>query len=335
MIWNRKAGSGILLVNLGTPDSPSPGDVKRYLTEFLTDGRVIDIPPVRRNLLVRGVIVPRRYKESAKLYQSIWEKEGSPLLTYGKKVRERLQERLGDSYQVELAMRYQNPSIEKGLEALKGVQHLIIFPLFPQYASATTGSVLQKVFEYLSTWEVIPDTRVVATYFDHPSFIEAHVTRAKEYDLEAYDHLLFSYHGLPERQVKKADGTGTCLVQKDCCQKNPRCYAAQCLKTTEKIAGELKIPREKWSLAFQSRLGNSPWLKPYSDQVLEKLAKEGKKTVLVFSPAFVSDCLETLEEIGFQYKELFIDNGGERLDLVKGLNDHPKWVEAIERIIKT
>ncbi|MEM8727653.1 MAG: ferrochelatase [Chlamydiota bacterium] len=326
--------TGILLVNLGTPDSPSPGDVKRYLTEFLTDGRVIDLPVLKRHLLVRGVIVPRRYKESAKLYRSIWEKEGSPLLTYGKKIRGRLEERLGESYRVELAMRYRRPSIEKGLERLKGFEPLVIFPLFPQYASATTGSVLQKVFEHLSTWQVIPETRVISTYFDHPSFIEAHVARGKEYDLEAYDHILFSYHGLPERQVRKTDDTGTCLVRKDCCRKNPRCYAAQCLATTERIAEGLKIPREKWSLAFQSRLGKLPWLKPYSDRVLVRLASEGKKKVLVFSPAFVSDCLETIEEIGIQYRELFIHNGGVSLDLVRGLNDHPKWIEAIEKIIK-
>lgn len=327
--------TGVLLINLGTPNSPKPGDVKRYLTEFLTDGRVIDLPPVQRNLLVRGVIVPRRYKESAKLYQSIWRKEGSPLLLNGKKVRECLQERLGSSYRVELAMRYQNPSIEAGLDALKGLQRLVLFPLFPQYASATTGSVLQKAFKSLSTWNVIPEVRVVSNYFDHPSFIEAHVARAKEYPIKDYDHILFSYHGLPEKHIKKADDTGTCLVQKDCCKKNPRCYAAQCLTTTEKITEKLKISRENWSLGFQSRLGKSPWLKPYADQELARLAKEGKKKVLVFSPAFVSDCLETLEEIGFQYKKLFIHNGGELLDLVEGLNDHPKWIEAIERIITT
>lgn len=326
--------TGVLLVNLGTPESPNPGDVKRYLTEFLTDGRVIDIPRLQRNLLVRGVIVPRRYKESAKLYQSIWEKGGSPLLVYGKKVADLLQEKLGVSYQVELAMRYQNPSIGKGLQALKGVNRLIIFPLFPQYASATTGSVHQKVFDHLSKWEVIPEVRIISSYFDHPSFIEAHIKRAKEYDLGAYDHILFSYHGLPESHVKKADETGSCLVVKDCCKKNRNCYAAQCYGTTSKITEGLKIPKEKWSLAFQSRLGKSPWLKPYSDHVLEKLSNEGKKKVLVFSPAFVSDCLETLEEIGYQYKELFIQKGGESLDLVQGLNDHPKWIEAIERIIK-
>ena len=274
--------TGVLLINLGTPDSPKPGDVKRYLREFLTDGRVIDIPRVQRNLLVRGVIVPRRYKKSAKLYQSIWEKEGSPLLTYGKKVTDLLQKKLGDSYQVEFAMRYQKPSIEKGLQTLKGLSRLIIFPLFPQYASATTGSVHQKVFEHLSKWEVIPELRVISSYFDHPSFIEAHAARAIDYDLKAYDHILFSYHGLPERQIKKADETGTCLVQNDCCKKNPRCYAAQCLGTTEKIAQSLKISRDKWSIAFQSRLGKSPWLRPYSDQILEKLAKEGKKMSLFF-----------------------------------------------------
>lgn len=325
--------TGVLLVNLGTPDFPNPRDVKRYLTEFLTDRRVIDLPLLRRHLLVRGLIVPRRYKQSAKLYQSIWKKEGSPLLIYGKKLQEGLQQRLGESYQVALAMRYQNPSIEKGLEQLKEVQKLIVFPLFPHYASATTGSVLEKIFKHLSRWEIIPSIQVIASYCDHPSFIDAHVARGKEYSLETYDHFLFSYHGLPERQVKKGDQTKTCLIQKECCKKNPRCYVAQCFKTTEKIVSALNIPPEKWSVAFQSRLGKAPWVQPYADEVLKQLAKEGKKRVLVFSPAFVSDCLETVEEIGVQYKTLFVNHGGKVLDLVKGLNDHPQWIEAIERII--
>lgn len=325
--------TGVLLVNLGTPDSPHPKDVKRYLTEFLTDGRVIDLPAIRRNLLVRGLIVPKRYKESAKLYASIWGEEGSPLLTYGKKVARELQERLGESFHVELAMRYQNPSIEKGLLKLKTCDKLIVFPLFPQYASATTGSVHEKVLSILSKWEVIPEMHFISSYSNHPAFIEAHLERAKEYDLSRYDHILFSYHGLPERQIKKADHTGTCLVEKDCCAKNPHCYAAQCLGTTTKITEGLGLSKENWTLAYQSRLGKSPWIKPYSDHILEQLAREGKKRVLVFSPAFVCDCLETLEEIGYQYQELFKEKGGEALDLVEGLNDHPKWIEAIERII--
>lgn len=325
--------TGVLLVNLGTPDTPHPKDVKRYLTEFLTDGRVIDLPPLQRHLLVRGLIVPKRYKKSAKLYRSIWGEEGSPLLYYGKKVVEKVQKQLGESYHVELAMRYQNPSIEKGLSKLKTCKKLIIFPLFPQYASATTGSIHEKILKILSKWEVIPEIRFISSYWNHPAFIEAHLARAKEYDFSKYDHILFSYHGLPERQIKKADHTGTCLVKKDCCAKNPHCYAAQCLGTTQKMANGLGIPEDKWSLSYQSRLGKSPWIKPYSDHILERLAKEGKKKVLVFSPAFVCDCLETLEEIGCQYQELFKAKGGQVLDLVGGLNDHPKWIHAIERII--
>ncbi len=326
--------TGVLLVNLGTPRSPNPGDVKKYLTEFLTDGRVIDLPYLQRELLVRGVIVPKRYKLSAKLYESIWTKEGSPLLFYGKKVEMLLQEKLGEDYSVKLAMRYQMPSIEEGLNVLREVNKLIIFPLFPQYASATTGSIHQKVFKILSKWEVIPEVRFISEYSTHPAFIEAFCERAKEYDLNAYEHILFSYHGLPEKQIQKSDLSGTCLKKGDCCTQNPKCYVAQCLGTTKGITEKLKIPEEKWSLSFQSRLGKAPWIKPYTDQVLERLANDKKKKVLVFSPAFVSDCLETLEEIGCQYKKLFIQKGGVSLDLVQGLNDHPKWIDAIERIIK-
>lgn len=325
--------TGVLIVNLGTPDSPHPKDVKRYLTEFLTDGRVIDLPALQRNLLVRGLIVPKRYKESAKLYQTIWDKEGSPLLSYGKKVAEGLQQQLGETYHVELAMRYQNPSIEEGLKKLKNYRKLTVFPLFPQYASATTGSVHEKILKILSQWQVIPEMRFISSYWNHPAFIEAHLERAKEYDLSQYDHVLFSYHGLPQRQIKKADHTGSCLVKEDCCAKNPHCYAAQCFGTTTKIAEGLDLPKEKWSLSYQSRLGKSPWIKPYSDHVLEKLALEGKKRVLVFSPAFVCDCLETLEEIKCQYYRLFREKGGDVLDLVEGLNDHPKWIDAIKRIL--
>jgi ferrochelatase len=325
--------TGILLVNLGTPETFHPKDVKRYLTEFLTDRRVIDLPPVRRNLLVRGVIIPKRYKESAKLYASIWGETGSPLLHYGKKVATQLQEKLGESYQVELAMRYQNPSIEKRLNQLKYCRRLVIFPLFPQYASATTGSVHEKVLKIISKWEVIPEIRLISSYWDHPAFIQAHLEKGKKYDLSKYDHILFSYHSLPERQIKKADPTGTCLVKKDCCKNNPHCYAAQCYGTTIKIAEGLGISKENWTLSYQSRLGKSPWMSPYSDHVLERLASEGKKRILVFSPSFVCDCLETLEEVQHQYQSLFKAKGGEVLDLVQGLNDHPQWIEAIKKII--
>jgi len=185
--------TGVLLVNLGTPNSPNPKDVKRYLTEFLTDPRVIDLPHIRRNLLVRGIIIPRRYKKSAALYKSIWKEEGPPLLLHGKEVEKLLQERLGEEYRVKLAMRYQNPSIEEGLKALKGCLNLIIFPMFPQYASATTGSVHQKVFEILSKWLIIPEVRFISHYSNHPKLIEAFAKRGEEHDLESYDHFVFSY----------------------------------------------------------------------------------------------------------------------------------------------
>ena len=324
---------GVLLVNLGTPHSFRPKDVKKYLTEFLTDRRVIDLPFLKRQLLVRGVIVPKRVKASAKLYASIWTKQGSPLLYYGQQLAEKLQEKLGEEYLVQLAMRYQTPSIEEGLRALKTCRKLIIFPLFPQYASATTGSVHEKVMSLLSKWEVIPEVHFLSNYAAHPAFIAAHLLRAKEYDLSRYDHILFSYHGLPEKQLKKSDPTGTCLINKECCKKNPHCYAAQCLQTTQKIAEGLNLPREKWTLSYQSRLGKSPWIRPYSDEVLKTLAKEGKKRVLVFSPAFVADCLETLEEIASGYRSLFLSHGGETLDLAEGLNDHPAWIDAIQKII--
>ena len=325
---------GILLVNLGTPDSSKKGDVRRYLTEFLTDKRVIDLPPLKRQLLVRGVIVPKRCRQVAKLYESIWTKEGSPLLVHGKRVEVLLQERLGVDYQVRLAMRYQNPSIEKGLEALRDIDHLTIFPLFPQYASATTGSVHQKVFEVLSQWRSIPSLRFISRYEQHPALIEAFIAVAKDYALDSYDHILFSYHGLPERELKKADRTGLCLKEAECCQKNPSCYVAQCFATSQGIAEKLQIPKEKWSQCFQSRLGKNPWIQPYTSSVIDRLAREGKKRVLVFCPAFVCDCLETLEEIQCRCKNEFIKKGGESLDLVQGLNSHPKWIDAIETIIK-
>lgn len=325
---------GILLVNLGTPISPAERDVKRYLTEFLTDERVIDLPYLKRHLLVKGIIVPKRYRTSAKLYQSIWTEEGSPLLVYGRRVEASLQEQLGPEYKVRLAMRYQEPSMKTSLEDLRGVKNLVVFPLFPQYASATTGSVYQKVFDILSQWEVIPSLRMISNYADHPALIEAFVAVSQTYALETYDHIVFSYHGLPQRHLKKADRTGQCLKDPDCCKKNPACYKAQCTMTTQEIVKSLKLPSDRWSQCFQSRLGKDPWIQPYTSCVLKQLLKEGKKRVLVFCPAFVCDCLETLEEIGSEYRSQFLKGGGECLDLVEGLNDHPKWIDAIEAIIK-
>lgn len=325
--------TGILLVNLGTPDSPDPRDVKRYLHEFLTDGRVIDEPWLKRQLLVRGIIVPRRYKESATSYQEIWMEEGSPLLVYGKRVCRLLEERLGEAYKVELAMRYQNPSIKKGVDQLveQNVDRIIVFPLFPQYASATTGSVHQKVMEVMKEYPIIPEVTFVEEFSAHPAFLEAFAAIGSEYDWKDYDHVIFSFHGLPERQLVKADRRKRCLKTADCCKFNRRCYRSQCYATAEGIADRLGIGN--YTVCFQSRLGNSPWLQPYASDVIEGLAAKGCKRILAFCPSFVCDCLETIFEFGVEYNELFQEKGGEKLDFVEGLNDDPRWVDALAAMI--
>ncbi|MCH9614111.1 MAG: Ferrochelatase [Chlamydiia bacterium] len=297
---------GVLLVNLGTPKSSRPKDVKRYLNQFLTDKRVIEMRAPMRQLLVRGLIVPRRYKESAKMYQDIWTEEGSPLLVYGKRVQSLLSEKMGTNCKVVLAMRYGEPSIEEGLSLLKDVDNLTIVPLFPQYASATTGSIQEEVMRVLSKWSIIPKLNFIQSFPTQPSMIKAFAERARQYDISAYDEVLFSFHGLPE----EADYKGR--------------YSFECLKTAQAIAKELRL--EKFAFGYQSRLGRKPWLKPYTIDVLD--AKKGKK-ILVLCPAFVCDCLETIYEIGVEYAE------GRDLTLVEGLNDHPLFIQALQESIES
>ena len=336
----RNSKTGVLLVNLGTPDSPAPKDVYRYLIEFLTDPRIIDLPWLQRQLLVRGVIIPTRYKQSARCYQHIWTTDGSPLMVYSKKVQEALQELLGQRFVVELAMRYQNPSLKAGLKNIleKGIQHLIILPLFPQYASASTGSVHQKIMEILRKQINYPKITFIDSFPAHTVVIDAFCHVAKKNPLlNDYDHYLFSFHGLPQRQIKKADRFDHCLKTTNCCQKpcpeNSECYSAQCHLTYSAITKQLKLPQEKTSIAFQSRLGKDPWIEPFTPVVLEELAKHNKKKILVFCPSFVCDCLETIYEIGVEYAAEFKTKGGERLDLVQGLNDEPIWTEALKQIV--
>lgn len=329
---------GLLLVNLGTPHSPEPKHVYRYLNEFLTDGRVIDEPWLKRQILVRGLIVPFRYKQSAELYKKIWSIEGSPLLIHGQAVQKKLQVLLGQQYKVALSMRYQTPSIDQGLEELKeaSVKEIIILPLFPQYASATTGSVHQKVMDSLMRWNVIPKLSFISSFPDHPAVIKAFCERGRQYDLTSYDHILFSFHGLPERHIRKADCSGKCL-KGNCCQtlesRNQYCYKAQCYATARGIARGLKIKQSDYTVCFQSRLGSEPWIQPYTVDLVQECAEKGRKRVLVFCPAFVCDCLETTCEISIEYADLFRELGGEHLQLVEGLNDHPAWVEAIRAIV--
>lgn len=322
--------TGVLLVNLGTPDAPTRSAVKKYLIEFLTDPRVIDIPWIQRQFLVRGVIIPRRLQSSLKSYQAIWTNEGSPLLAHSLKSASLLQTSLGENYQVEIAMRYQSPSINTALKNLKGVKELIILPLFPQYASATTGSIFEKIFQELSSQVTMPKLTFIDEFHDHPLFIQAFKAVSDHFNFADYDHILFSFHGLPERQLKKSNA-GCCTP--GCCEENKACYAAQCYRTAKAIAKECNLSPHHYSICFQSRLGSEPWIQPFTSDRIQELAKKGAKKILIFCPAFVADCLETLYEIAEEYKELFIHEGGETLDLVPGLNTHPQWIEALRAMV--
>lgn len=331
--------TGILLINLGTPDSPKPRDVYRYLIEFLTDWRVIDFSWLKRQLLVRGIIVPFRYKNSARSYAHIWTEEGSPLLVWGKKAQHALQDSLGENYIVELAMRYQNPSIEKGLLSLKkqGVDKIIILPLFPQYSSACTGSIYEKVSSIVNTWQTIPSIEYKGSFPTHPQMIEAFAARAKEQEIHTFDHVVMSFHGLPERQLRKGDCHGVCKPSSSCCQvytkENHTCYGAQSYATAHAIAKALDLKKDDYSISFQSRLGKDPWLRPFTSSVLKELLQKGNKRIAVMCPAFICDCLETLFEIQEEYKEEFLHAGGEELVLIQGLNDHPLWIKALHEIL--
>lgn len=332
--------TGVLLVNLGTPDSPNTSDVRKYLRQFLMDGRVIDIPFIFRWLLVQLIIAPFRAPKSAKVYKEVWTEQGSPLLFNSVGVSKLLQEALGDNYVVELAMRYQSPSIESVMERMQK-QHfekIIVLPLFPQYASASTGSAHEEVMRIFSSWQVIPQIVMIDNYPDNPKMIKTYAEIGRKYIADGnFDHFIFSYHGLPERQIRKGDCTGKCLSE-TCCNKledwNRLCYRGQCYETSRLLAAELGLNETQYSVSFQSRLGNDPWIKPYTDKVIEELVKEkGKKRILTFSPSFVADCLETTIEIGEEYKELFEEAGGEHWQLVESLNMHPLWVETLKDMV--
>jgi ferrochelatase len=329
--------TGVLLINLGTPDSPSVSDVRSYLSQFLNDPRVIDIPWLARKILVNLVIVPFRAPKSARIYQKLWTTNGSPLLLHSIRAKELLQKELGEAYEVHLAMRYKNPSIPNVLEKMREANYkkIIVLPMFPQYASASTGSALDEVMRVIKSWWVIPEMHFISQFYDHPDYIEAFVERGKKFDLSAYDHVLFSYHGLPERQVDKVYNKGRCSDH-DCehaiTEENKYCYKATSYATTRLIASQLGIPHEKYTVCFQSRL-DQKWLKPFSDEVVRDCAKKGMKNILVFSPAFTADCLETIIEIGEEYQEIFHLHGGQKVQLVESLNDHPRWIQCMKKLV--
>ncbi len=334
--------TGVLLVNLGTPDSPSTSDVRKYLREFLNDPRVIDMSPMGRFFLVNFVIVPTRAPKSAKLYQELWKMWNgeSPLWTFGKKLKSLTQARFTkDNITVHFAMRYQNPSMESVLGEMQKANYdqIIILPLFPHNASASTGSAIEKAMKIISKWWSIPEISVIDSFFDHPKYIAAFVSKARQHDVSKFDHVIFSYHGLPERQIDKVHPNlkcSECICDKQFNETQKLCYRNQCYQTSRLIAEQLSIPQDKYTVCFQSRLGKTPWLTPYSDHVVSDLGKKGCKNILAFSPAFIADCLETSYEIGIEYQHIFSANGGKKIQLVESLNDSSLWVDAVEEMIR-
>jgi protoporphyrin/coproporphyrin ferrochelatase len=329
---------GVLLVNLGSPDSPSVPDVRRYLREFLMDGRVLDVNWFLRFAIVNFAILPSRPKQSAEAYHTVWTAEGSPLVVTSRNVHAKLQPRV--QMPVELAMRYQNPSIPAAVENLhaKGVDDLLVIPLFPHYAMSSFETAVERVKEVAG--HLAPGMRITVQppCFEDPNYIQALVASAREALKSNFDCLLFSFHGLPERHLRKSDPTGChCLTVENCCSvpspAHATCYRAQCFKTVAAFVKQAGIPKEKYAVAFQSRLGRDPWLKPYTDHELEAMPRKGIKNLLVMCPAFVSDCLETLEEIGIRGKESFLNAGGKSFQLIPCLNEHPLWIDALEKMV--
>lgn len=327
---------GILLVNLGSPKSTRVEDVKEYLDEFLMDEKVIDYRWFFRSLLVQGIILRTRPAKSAEAYKTVWTDEGSPLIVITRQIQQKLQKLV--DIPVEIGMRYAEPSIENGIRSLteKGVTEIVLFPLYPQYAMSTTETVVDKAEEVRK--KHFPNVRIsyVQPFYNRDIYIDCLAESIREKLPEHYDALQFSYHGVPERHIYKTDPTNTCNLN-DCCSRaeNPShqfCYRHQCYKTTELVIGKLHIPREKTVVSFQSRLGKDKWMEPYTDETLEALPKKGVKNLAIVCPAFVSDCLETLEEISVEGRDEFLHAGGENFHYIPCLNDEDRWIEVVKTL---
>lgn len=313
--------SGVLLINLGTPSAPAPKAVRCYLTEFLSDRRVVALPAYLWQPLLKFVILPIRARHSARLYQSIWLQEGSPLAVYTQRLAEKLQAGLADKYKVVFAMRYSNPNIETGLRELLAadVSSIVILPLYPQYSAATTASCFDKISQLLQQSRFIPNLRFIASYFDHPLYIQAITNKIKRYQAkqEKNSYLLFSFHGLPQRYIELGDP-----------------YQQQCVATANLIAERLQISTDEYQVVFQSRFGKAKWLQPYCDVMLQQLPAQGIKNVTLICPGFVVDCLETLEEIAQRYRELFFNAGGESFNYIPALNDSLDQVQLLTNLVQ-
>jgi protoporphyrin/coproporphyrin ferrochelatase len=331
---------GILLVNLGSPDSPEPKDVKKYLGEFLMDERVIDLPLLARTLLVKGIILNTRPKASAAAYKKIWWEEGSPLIVLSERLQNKVQKQV--DIPVGLAMRYGSMSIFKGLQDLvnKGIEHVLMIPLYPQYAMATTETITVLADDIQK--EHFPNLKIesLPAFYNDSDYIEVLSNSIKSYlEGKNYEHLLFSYHGVPERHIRKSDVTKShCKIDGSCCvtpsKAHEFCYRHQCFEVTRLVGEKLKLEEGTFSTSFQSRLGFDPWLQPYTDRTIERLGKQGVKNMAIVTPAFVSDCLETLEEIAMEGQEIFHEMGGKEFTTIPCLNEEPSWVALLAKWIK-
>ncbi|MGD8556086.1 MAG: ferrochelatase [Chromatiales bacterium] len=314
---------GIMLVNLGTPRAPDKGAVRTYLDEFLSDTRVVERPPILWQPILKGIILNTRPKKSAEAYSSVWTEEGSPLLVISKKQRKALQQALDpdvNRFKVVLAMRYGSPSIKHGLSVLRkfNARRILVLPLYPQYSATTTASIFDEVTEQLRNWRWLPEMRFINSYADDPDYIKALADSVREHRAEhgQGEKLLFSFHGIPQDYVDKGDP-----------------YASECMKTIHALTQELEMDDRHWINSFQSRLGPTQWLQPYTDETVKKLAKEGVESVDVICPGFSVDCLETIEEIGMENREYFIEAGGKQFNYIPALNDSPAHIEMMKNLV--
>ncbi len=330
---------GVLLINLGSPNSTKVSDVRKYLKEFLSDPRVIDTSAIMRSLVLNLFILPFRPKNTADAYSRIWEKEGSPLILMSKKQQHLLKEKT--DIPIYLSMRYGSPSISETLIDIEsdGINELFIIPLYPHYAMSSYETVEVKVNDELKRLTNNISTKFLPPFYNHPEYIDALIKRSEPFLKNEFDLLLFSFHGIPERHLRKSDPSHShCLTCENCCEvSNPAhatCYRHQCFQTVKYFVTKANIPKDKYAISFQSRLGRDPWLKPYTDFELKRFAEEGTKKLLIISPAFVSDCLETLEELGMEGKEIFESAGGQNYQLIPCLNDHPSWINYLSNQIE-
>ena len=333
-----KTRKGLLLINLGTPDDPGYLSVFKYLRQFLMDPKVITVPYILRFILVSIIIVPFRALSSGKIYKKIWTENGSPLIVNTSALADKVSKKV-PHIEVEFAMRYQSPSIEDKLKKLisQNLDEIIILPLFPQYSTATTGSVFDEISRVLKKQSVTPSIKFINQFYEQESFIDSWEDKLKSFDVDKYDHILFSYHGLPTKAVDDIYDDSLCAdnnCENKITNENKFCYKATCYETTRLIASRFNLPSEKYTVSFQSRLTKN-WIEPFTDEVLEDFPSKGIKNILVLSPAFTADNLETLYEIDDEYKELFIENGGKSLTMVPSLNDSSKWADSIVKIIES